>query len=334
MGRISEWFRRAPDWRGQGDTQLLHAASEQGAFGSGAVALRPLEESLFGWLLSAEFNRLQEADRRSPKIEQRLTRRLRHSGLKELPRRPSVLPRLMSAIGQPNSRRGEITGIILSDSSLTAQVLETANTPQFGVREKTITSVEQAVFVLGEQGIHDVVSAAVMKPLMNARNNQEAAFVRRSWRWGLACAHASELTARHKVGDAQGYFLVALLPALAYITLFRESRQLLGQYGTTGRPSPALVYQMLTRLGWETVQQIAALWDLPANSHAWLLAAERPPSDSSERPLNDGIILGTREVLQYANRASLSEQALQKAVNMEPGPLAPIQRKVQQIIAR
>ena len=334
MWRIAGWFRRTPDRDAQASTQLLHAQRELGAPDEGDVPLRPLEESLFCWLLSAESSTLHKGDPGSAKLEQKLIRRLRHSGLEEVPRRPSVLPRLMSAIGQADSRRGEITGIILSDSSLTAQVLETANTPQFGLREQNISSVEQAVFVLGEEGLHNVVSTAVMKPLMSARNNQEAAFVSRAWRWGLACARASELIARNREGHAQGYFLVALLPALAYITLFRESRKLLGQHGTPERPSPALIHQMLTSLGWETVQSIAALWDLPAQSHAWLLAAERPPADSRDRPLNEGLILGTREVLRHAHRASLSDEALQSAVNMSPQMLDPIQQKVDRIIAR
>ncbi|HCL37706.1 MAG TPA: histidine kinase, partial [Marinobacter hydrocarbonoclasticus] len=82
-----------------------------------------------------------------------LERRLQMNEMEELPRKPGSLPMLMRALSNEATERKELTRIILSDPSLTDQLLQVANSPYFRPSEHVIESVDQAVFVLGVDGI-------------------------------------------------------------------------------------------------------------------------------------------------------------------------------------
>lgn len=147
-----------------------------------------LEDHLFTWLLDVEPERLRAGTDSGEKELAELERRLQMNELEELPRKPGSLPMLMRALSNEATERKELTRIILSDPSLTDQLLQVANSPYFRPSEHVIESVDQAVFVLGVDGIRNVIAAAVMRPMMAARNSREALFAQRSWRWGLTCA--------------------------------------------------------------------------------------------------------------------------------------------------
>lgn len=316
MWRVFRWFKKEQPPTPPARSHLLNTAHEAPAGDDMQLPLRRLEASLFCWLLDVPPHKLRHADANEREVHQEIQQRLRRSGLTELPRKPSVLPQLMSALADENVNRHEVTDIILSDPSLTAQLLDVANSPFFKPGEQSIESVEHAVFMLGLDGIRNVVSAAIMRPMMAARNSQEALFAQRAWRWGLACARSAELIANTRGGDGNGFFMVGLLPALAYITLRREVAHIAKGTGDRVTVTPALIRSLLKAWDWETAQKIADAWNLPPQYHAWLLAAERPAPRTTHSPLNDGIILGTREVLRHANQLNLPEDTLQQALQL------------------
>ncbi len=155
-----------------------------------------LEEHLFCWLLDAPPSALdRELDSDAQAVLNILEQRINRQSLDELPRRPMTLPMLTRALADETTDRKELTKIILSDPALTDQLLHVANSPLFRPGDKPIESVDQAVFMLGMNGIRNVISAAVMRPMMAARNSREALFAQRVWRWGLTCAKAAEQVA-------------------------------------------------------------------------------------------------------------------------------------------
>ncbi|PVY75825.1 HD-like signal output (HDOD) protein [Tamilnaduibacter salinus] len=316
MWRVLRWFKREQPSAPPTRSHLLNTAHETPAGDDTQLPLRRLEASLFCWLLDTPPHKLRHEDPNEPEVRQEIQRRLRQSGLTELPRKPSVLPRLMSALADERINRHDLTEILLADPSLTTQLLDVANSPFFKPGDQSIESVEHAVFMLGLDGIRNVASAAIMRPMMAARNSQEALFAQRTWRWGLACARSAELIANTHGGDGNGFFMVGLLPALSYITLRREVVHIAKGTGDRIAVTPALIRSLLKSWDWETTQKIAEAWHLPPQYHAWLLAAERPAPRTAHSPLNDGIILGTREVLRRANQLNLPEDTLQAALQL------------------
>ena len=267
-----------------------------------------LEERLFCWLLDSPPATLRSETGQWDEVLEQLRWRIVNSELDELPRQPMTLPMLMRALSDANTGRNQLTEIILNDPALTDQLLQIANSPYFRSGEQSIDSVDQAVFVLGMDGIRNVISAAIMRPMMAARNSREALFAQRVWRWGLTCARSAELIANIQGQDSSVYFMAGLLPALSYITLRRELQRVCRTESGLAEPPPSLIHIALSRCQWATSQLLANEWGLPPKYHAQLLAAERPAPRQQLTPLNDGIIIGTREVLRHAHQRNMPEE--------------------------
>ncbi|MBZ0334682.1 hypothetical protein MARI_00980 [Marinobacter sp. JH2] len=319
--------------------QPAHAAQETRLFNNTAKNLsasddteaKPpprLEEHLFCWLLDTQPALLNKNSSSSDKVLAELERRLQTNAMEELPRKPGTLPMLMRALSAETTDRKHLTDIILSDPSLTDQLLQVANSPQFKPGDYLIESVDQAVFVLGLNGIRNVIAAAVMRPMMAARNSSEALFAQRAWRWGLTCARSAEMIARIHNDDTSAHFMVGLLPSLAYITIRREIAAICRAENLDSEPEPALLRLALARHQWATCQLLANVWALPPKYHAWLLSAERPAPKQENWPLLDGLLVGTREVLRHARQRNLAEEDLLKLVHISPQQLDQVRAAV------
>lgn len=281
--------------------------------------MHQLEQHLFSWLLDSPPSGLErDLDSSDDLILQTLSDRIQQQSLEEVPRQPMTLPILTRALSDDKTDRKELAKIILSDPALTDQLLHVANSPLFHPGDKPIESVDQAIFILGLNGIRNVISAAVMRPMMAARNSREALFAQRVWRWGLACAKASELVANIKGKDGSVYFMAGLLPALSYITLRREVMRIYRSTEQSSEPQPNLLHHALSRYQWATAQVLANAWNLSPSYHAKLLEAERPTPNKSHSPLNDGIIIGTREILRHAHQRNMTEEDVLKLIYITP----------------
>lgn len=290
---------------------------------------RNLEEHLFCWLLDAPPGALnRDLDSDSQSVLETLEQRIHSQSLEELPRKPMTLPMLMRALSDEKIDRKALAEIILSDPALTDQLLHVANSPLFRTGDNPIESVDQAVFILGIKGIRNVISAAVMRPMMAARNSREALFAQRVWRWGLTCAKAAELIAGLKHQDSSIYFMAGLLPALSYITLRRELQRICRAAPHPYEPSAALTHQALSRFQWTTAQVLANAWNLEPEYHARLMEAERPTPSQTHAPLNDGILIGTREILRHAHQQNMAEEEVLGLVHIAPEQFVRIRRLI------
>jgi len=327
---ISAIFSRPGTEKIQSDPQLLNpSASKCEQEPAASPPTNNLEENLFCWLLDAPPLTLnRELDRNDLSALETLKQRIRRQTLEELPRQPMTLPVLTRALADDKVDRRGLTDIILSDPALTDQLLHVANSPMFRVGDKPIESVDQAVFLLGLNGIRNVVSAAVMRPMMAARNSREARFAQRVWRWGLTCAGAAEMVAQLEGKDGSVYFMCGLLPALSYITLQRELLHICRAADQPTEPSPGLTRRALPRFQWATAQVLADEWKLSPDYHAKLMEAERPKPNQTHAPLNDGIIIGTRELLRHANQRNMAEDEILKLIHIKPEHFTRIRRTI------
>lgn len=318
---ITEFFSRA-------STPAPRPAPDDGSRrkgGSGsnakAEAHNPLAEALnqhlFYWLLDASPQTLRADLEDVEVMVEAMSKRLRAGNLSELPRQPMSLPMLMSALSDETTTRQDLANIILRDPALTDQLLKVANSPFFRPDKNIIETVDQAILMLGMDGIRSVVSAALMRPMISARNAPEAMFTARTWRWGMACARAAETIARLQGKDASVYFMAGLLPALAYITLYRETLRLIppNADGTLTKPKPAALHQVLLHYQWPVARLIARTWGL-SEPYQGLLHRPGSPSRSDDSALPDGIVIGTREVLRHGRQRNLAEEDLPALVQL------------------
>ena len=302
------------------DTRLFNPAAPEKQDGPQSPDdwIAQLEDNLFAWLLETEPKKLKSA---SPDLEpflQALEERINNGKLEELPRQPGTLPLLLKALSAETTERREISRIILSDPVLTEHLLQIVNSPFFRYNQNHVESVDQAVFVLGLNGIRSVVAAAMMRPMMSARNSREALFAQRAWRWALTCARATEMIAKRRGEDTSAYFVLGLMPGLAYLTIRRELVRISRLMDNGPEPQPELIHTAITRYQWHVCQVLANTWNLPPKYHAWLLAAERPAPGQPHSPLTDGLLLGSREILRHAHQRNLPEQELYEILHLAP----------------
>lgn len=315
------------------ESRLLNpVASKQNTSGTDHALIDQLEEHLFCWLLDSSPTALRSEAGQWEHILEKLSWRIANQELEELPRQPMALPMLMRALSDDKSDRNHLAEIILNDPALTDQLLQIANSPYFRHGDQSIDSVDQAVFMLGLDGIRNVISAAIMRPMMAARNSREALFAQRVWRWGLTCARSAELIAKIQGQDTSVYFMSGLLPSLSYITLHRELQRICRAEPGITDPPPSLIHDALSRYQWATSQLLANEWNLPPKYHAQLLAAERPAPRQKHTPLNDGIIVGTREVLRHAHQRNMPEEDVLRIIHLSTEQFTRVRKAILDVL--
>ena len=134
--------------------------------------------------------------------------------------------KLVSLLDQPDAGNDEVVDVLKNDSVLTAKLLRACNAPAVGLAEP-VTSVDQAVLILGHNQIMQMVTALAFGGPMSV---QLPGYAIESLlgRGGMAEVYR----ARPRAGPRAGQLVAVkrLLPALArdaaYVALFRQEAEL------------------------------------------------------------------------------------------------------------
>jgi putative nucleotidyltransferase with HDIG domain len=89
-----------------------------------------------------------------------------------LPAMDPVITRVLSLVSDPNTSPRALAGVIRNDVSLTARILKLSNSAIFGL-SRQVTSIEQAVLVLGFNEIRNLVIVSVTFDLMTLGDSKE-----------------------------------------------------------------------------------------------------------------------------------------------------------------
>lgn len=106
-----------------------------------------------------------------------------------VPRRPTALPRLLGLMQDENASARELAALVAQDPALLGEVMRLANSVQFR-GERRVDSLEQAVMMLGQWGLRQLVTRALMTPVFSARQGRFAPQANpRLWDEAARCAH-------------------------------------------------------------------------------------------------------------------------------------------------
>ena len=124
---------------------------------------------------------------------------------KLVPRLPSVLPKLMSALNNTDTPVHTLTLLIESDPVISSLVLRLINSPAMRVRRETIESLDQAIMLLGFSGMREVVAAAMFSPIgqMGRIEGADPLLVRDVWPISLRAANALRLGLKAKTAQSK-----------------------------------------------------------------------------------------------------------------------------------
>jgi HD-like signal output (HDOD) protein len=179
-----------------------------------------------------------------------------------LPRRPSLLPKLLSAMNSDTHSMRDLAAIIGGDPTLLGNLLRVANSVFYRASAKPVESLERAVTLVGTDGIRSVIATSLVHPVMASGSGWFAKFPETIWEQTQYAADAAEAHAQ-TVERVDGFSarLLALVHGLAVNTVFRIVRDEV-LIGRSEAAKPA-VAKLLEQWVAPTARRIAASWDLP-----------------------------------------------------------------------
>ena len=134
-----------------------------------------------------------------------------------LPAMPNVVMKALNIIKSENSGLKELAKIISYDQSLTTQVLKLVNSAYYGL-PKQITSIQNAITLLGFNEVRKTVIAITLKPMLTSRGGRDL------WEHSIISAVACEFLAKQvKILKPEDAFIVSFLHDIGKIVLNHSS---------------------------------------------------------------------------------------------------------------
>jgi len=219
-----------------------------------------------------------------------------------IPRRPSLLPKLLATVNDNEATMAEMSRIIAQDPALTGNLLRIANSPVYRTSSLPVDSIDRAVTLVGVQGIRSIIATALLQPVMTSSSGTAfSKFPELVWEHTLYAAMAGEVHAT-QVEKAEPFVsqLIGLLHGLAAIVVFRIVRDQFAAHPHLN-PDPGSIARMLETWVAPTAGRIAVSWELSTRVQYALesqtLAAELQLENSLGRSLKFGRVTGALIVL-------------------------------------
>lgn len=182
---------------------------------------------------------------------------------RRLPRRPQLLPQLLSTLNDDEASSHDIAGIIARDPALAANLLKLANSALYRHHAAPVDSLDRAVAMVGVDGLRHLVSVALMQPVMRMDGGVFGLLPDLIWdhtqRTALIATHAARPSGREEVFAAQ---LLALLQGLGAIVVVQVLRDTSVDAGK-GLPDNVAMAGLLQRWSPRLGRAVAREWGLP-----------------------------------------------------------------------
>ena len=223
----------------------------------------PLDLRFSAWLLELE---PREADAPSAAEEQvlahlaALTTAGRDAAL--VPRLPAALPRLLSLVRRPEVSVRELAAHLSGDQAMVGEVVRLANSPRYRP-SREIRSLEEAVQLLGQLGLEQLVSRVMLSPVFSARQGRFGRSANaRLWELADRCAHGCAFL-RQPHGDGFEAYLAGMAAQTGWLVSLRALDR---HYADATPPASMPFHAGLAALSARLALRIAQNWDFPAPS--------------------------------------------------------------------
>ena len=182
-----------------------------------------------------------------------------------IPRRPHLLPQLIQSVNDSTASARSISRIIGSDPGLTVNLLRIANSPFYRVQRRELRSIERAVTMIGNEGIRQIITAALVQPVMSLPERDGGRFSQQLWdytlRMSLATADHARSVEREDGFPAQ---MAGMLRGLGMVIVVRATAEAYSRKQTLA-PSPEVLLSLLERCTPMLASRIAREWELSAD---------------------------------------------------------------------
>ena len=223
------------------------------------------------------------------------------------PRRPSLLPQLIQSVNDSAASSRSIARIIGSDAVLAATLLRIANSSLYRLQRQDIQSIERAVTLIGNDGIRQIISAALVQPVMESASGVDAEFSRLLWDYTLRVSLAAADHAR-SVEREDGFAaqLAGLLLGLSAAMAMQAAADVLARPPLRVR-EPGTLLEVLERCSAPTAVRIAGHWKLSAPIVQALEQVDVPAAGGLARSLQVGQLAASAAMLHAQGLMSEAE---------------------------
>ena len=205
--------------------------------------------------------------------------------IQELPALPPVVTRILKETESVESCTHKIEQLLLSEQALASKVLRVVNSPYYGLSGR-VSSVGQAIVVLGFQQIRNLVLSVCAFSMMKPKSPRQQLTMKQFWQHSFGTAAASRLIAERKsisAADIDLLFLAGLLHDIGRLFLFSNFTQTYDrvlQFAETRSISIEDAERKLLGLDHGAVgSAMAELWNLPKVLVSLIAMHESPPED-------------------------------------------------------
>lgn len=180
-----------------------------------------------------------------------------------VPRLPTVIPKLLKSLRDPDSSAKHYVEIINKDPVMSAAVLKLANSVYFNPIGKRIHDIERAVVKLGIDGLRSVLSAAVMQPIIQRDSPYFSHTGQKMWHHSLNCAVACEIIAEHRDLEKFKVYVLGLVHDIGKTTLFSELCKQFKKNGEEVKPGYNAFVPIMKVMGHAVSYWVSKDWELP-----------------------------------------------------------------------
>ncbi|WP_312368826.1 HDOD domain-containing protein [Stenotrophomonas sp.] len=237
------------------------------------------------------------------------------------PRRPNLLPQLIQSVNDSAASSRSIARIIGSDAVLAATLLRIANSALYRLQGQDVQSIERAVTLIGNDGIRQIISAALVQPVMESNNGADARFSSVLWEYTLRLSLAAADHAR-SVEREDGFAaqLAGLLLGLGAALTMQACADVLARPPLRVR-EPGTLLELLERCSAPTAVRIAQHWKLaPSIVQALQQVGEQAPGGLA-RSLQVGQLAASAAMLHAPGQLS-EDEAIAALSAQLPGHVA------------
>jgi HD-like signal output (HDOD) protein len=273
-------------------TALLMVDSVAAPAAQPALALADVEDRFHRFVLGLPDSTADEPSAVELATLKRLELLSTRFDMRSLPRLPAVLPQLLRTLKNDNAAGGQLAKLVSRDPLMVGEVMRVTSSVYYRSAQP-ITSLQQAVVLLGQDGLRRVLTQHVMKPILQANAGALShAAGERLWDHAERCAHACAWLGRSNGCDAFEAYLAGIICHAGTGAVVR----LLDSLMPATLPAPSAGFlagcaQLAARLSLQAAQH----WELPTHVIEALTECRHPLAAS---PL--GRALACADVLAMA----------------------------------
>lgn len=224
-------------------------------------------------------------------------------GIRDLPTPPLVFTQIVKVVDDPDTSAYEVAAIIGEDPAMSAKVLRITNSAFYGL-SGTVTSVKQAVVIIGLNGVKSlVVSTSVIDMFKGDRVGRE--FQDLFWRHSLVTAFGSRMLMRvlrpGDFGTSELAFSTGLLHDIGKMIMYLKSPEVCQKLHASVVSPDQEIQSEKDAFGCshaEVGERITQKWNLPSELSA-AIAHHHAPLAVNEDPHHLTDVLHVADALAY-----------------------------------